>query len=296
VQTTLHQDYQIDLATVVDTLPEGLTNLNPGWINPQIEVTLTLAGLARCSGAEDDLALFWRLLKRSVEEDDRFRPPPTSVDTPRLRTADLASEWQIPMSRFSRLVKILNFEPWAYVSNKVSEEDWELMIGPMIRQFGSVKTLEEYLNRRASLSRRNKMGRQGPVPSPTEATPNIHISIYGGTVGTLNLGQVIGGIETHVNAVTGGSADQFKLAVKQIVESVQRDESLTQSAKAAVLEHVEYLAEAAASPPPNRKLSVITRVVGGIGEATGAASDARGVWNTWSPTVRRFFSLLDSEP
>ena len=303
VETTLHHDHRIDLRTVLDILPEGLTNLSPGFVNPQIEVTLTLAGLARCSGAEADLGLFWRLLRRCVDEDGRFRPPPSSPAMPKVRITDLATEWAIPISRFARLVKILDFEPWAYMSNKVSDEDWELLIHSTIRQFESVKSLEEYLDRRASLARRTRAGRIAAAPidqestraSAQESARAIHISISGGTVGTLNFGQVIGDIETHVNAVTGGSADQFKRAVKEIVESIERDGSLTEAAKAGALEFFDYLAEAAASAPPIRKLSIIRRVLVGIGETFEDASDAHAVWDRRGPIVRRFFGLLEPQ-
>src|ERR1700738_4821565 len=159
VETTLHHDHRIDLRTVLDILPEGLTNLSPGFVNPQIEVTLTLAGLPRFSGTEAALGLFWRLLRRCVDEDGRFRPPPSSPAMPKVRITDLATEWAIPISRFARLVKILDFEAWAYMSNKVSDEDWELLIHSTIMQFESVKSLEEYLDRRASLARRTRAGR-----------------------------------------------------------------------------------------------------------------------------------------
>src|SRR5260370_22468458 len=46
-----------------------------------------------------------------------------------------------------------------------------------------------------------------PVPS------TVNINVYGGTVASVNLGQVIGNIETQINAAAGSGADDLRAAV-----------------------------------------------------------------------------------
>ncbi len=288
VQTTLHHDCGIDLATVVASLPDGLTTLSPGWINPQMEVALTVAGVARCTGAEDDLSIFWRLLQRAVEEDRRFRPSPTSLDTPKLRTADLANEWGVPNSIFVRVGKLLAFEPWAYMSKQLSASDWELMISPTIRQFDSANSLGEYLDKRAAFFRPKRVGRILPAPPPPESGGAVHINITGGTIGTLNTGQVMGDIESHVNAVSGASASKFREAVKAFAEAVDQDAKLGAAARVEILEDLDYLVEEARKQPAERRPTLLRRTIEGLPGALTLAEQAKTAWDAFGPIIAGF--------
>src|SRR5438445_9660032 len=74
----------------------------------------------------------------------------------------------------------------------------------------------------------------------------VNITMHGGTLGQVNLGQVRGNIETHVNAVTGPSAAEFQAAVKAVAEAVGKDPKLNEREQGEYLEGLDYVAEEAA--------------------------------------------------
>ncbi len=120
---------------------------------------------------------------------------------------------------------------------------------------------------------------------------DVHIHIEGSTVGQLNLGQVVGNIETHLNAVSGATADELKSIVAQLVEAVAADERLSEGDKRDVLLNIDYLSEEAAAPTGVRKLWVVKAVLYWMGWTLGAGGSAVTVWEAAHPVLHRFFGV-----
>jgi hypothetical protein len=83
----------------------------------------------------------------------------------------------------------------------------------------------------------------------------------------------------------------LRRAVKEIVEALEKDSSITESAKAETLQQFEYVAQAAATSPAERRLSIVKSVVQTVGTTMAAATQAHTVWETWLPTIRAFFGI-----
>lgn len=133
------------------------------------------------------------------------------------------------------------------------------------------------------------------APQVTEvATPryrDVHIHIEGSTVGQLNLGHVVGNIETHLSAVSGPSADELRTVVTELVQAIVADEKLTAAIKADALDNIDFLTEAAATPSGARRLSVVRAVLYWMGWALGAGGSGVLVWGAAEPVLHRFFGI-----
>lgn len=118
----------------------------------------------------------------------------------------------------------------------------------------------------------------------------VHLTIKDSTVGTLNLGEILGDIKTHVNQVTGPSAESFKEAITAVSEAVARDTSLANQRKA-ILEHLDELAEKAKQPPSQRKLSTIKSLFGFIRDAISTGTEAANALEEHGVDITSFFGI-----
>ena len=129
------------------------------------------------------------------------------------------------------------------------------------------------------------------VASASPRYRDIHIHNEGSTVGQLNLGQMIGDIETHLQAVTGPDAEVFGRVIKELVESIGTDAKLSDTAKREAIENVELLAAAAAQPPDKRSLGPIKAVLAGMGGLLGAGSSVVTIWQAAEPVLHAHFGI-----
>ena len=120
---------------------------------------------------------------------------------------------------------------------------------------------------------------------------DLHIHIEGSTVGQLNLGPVIGNIETHLNAIQGPSADEVKALIKDLVEQVLQDKELAAETKRDAIESIEFLSASAAEPPEERRLSVVKAVLEATAGLLNAGGSAIVVWQAAEPILHKFFGL-----
>ncbi len=120
---------------------------------------------------------------------------------------------------------------------------------------------------------------------------DVHIHIERSTVGQLNLGDMIGDIETHLKSVSGPSADDMSRVIKQLVEAVLGDAKLPEHAKRETIQNIELIAAAAAEPPAKRKLGPIKAVLTATGGLLAAGSSAMTIWEGSRPLLHRFFGI-----
>ena len=142
----------------------------------------------------------------------------------------------------------------------------------------------EYLGLRLTLLGTDRLEQQ-PVAPP----PGTIVNIYGGsTVGQVNLGQVIGNIQTSIDVVSGPRSDDFKRAMEELLVAIQGDEVLSGSAKADALKQLEYIAEAASQPVAKRRASVLDAVLARVPLVLAAGEASAKAWSTFGPEVTRF--------
>jgi hypothetical protein len=133
-------------------------------------------------------------------------------------------------------------------------------------------------------------------PQAAESTPapryrDIHIHIESSTVGQLNLGQVIGSIETHLKAVIGPSAEDLSRAVTALVEAIAADKKLTDNAKREAIENVDLLASAAAELPEKRTLGPVKAVLAATASLLASGNSAITIWQAAERLFRAHFGI-----
>ena len=133
-----------------------------------------------------------------------------------------------------------------------------------------------------------------PVAPPAHGAPHfreLHIHVERSTIGQFNLGQVVGNIETNLQAVSGPSAEELAQVLKSLVEAVATDTALPDEAKQEALENIEVLASAAAQPPARRAIGPVKAVLAATGALLGAGSSALTIWQAAEPLLRAHFGM-----
>lgn len=146
-------------------------------------------------------------------------------------------------------------------------------------------TYAEYLGLRLTLRGADRLEQLAAAPQAAAV-----LNVYGGsTVGQVNLGQVIGNIQTSIQVVSGPRADDFKRALQELLGAIENDADLSSSARFDAMEQLEYVAEAASQPAANRRGSVLDAVLAKIPLVLAAGEASAKAWSTFGPEVIRFF-------
>lgn len=86
----------LDIREVLPTLPPSLMRPDPArpgfFAQPTDELSLTVAGVARCDGSANDIELFMRALRLFVELEEQHEPKPTGGDLPRAGSKELVAK------------------------------------------------------------------------------------------------------------------------------------------------------------------------------------------------------------
>jgi hypothetical protein len=141
----------------------------------------------------------------------------------------------------------------------------------------------EYVGLRLTLAGHGRL-----EPQAAERAATVVNVFDGGIIGQVNLGQVIGNIETSIEAVSGPQADDFKTAIHELVGAIRADDQLTEAARAEALEQLEYIAAAASQPPATRRNSIVNAVLEKIPLVLTAADASVKAWETYGPHVIHF--------
>src|SRR2546428_5490053 len=134
-------------------------------------------------------------------------------------------------------------------------------------------------------------GDAAPTIGPSRPKP-ARVAIYNyGPVGTLNTGQVLGDIHSHVSAVTGVSAEAFREAIEKFAESIAHNQELSDENRQLVLESIDVAAEEAARPPEKRRLGVVRAMLAAVPGAIAVSGGAIEAWHAYGPTILAQFGL-----
>jgi hypothetical protein len=138
-------------------------------------------------------------------------------------------------------------------------------------------------------------GRVSVAPvGPPAAAPrfrDVHIHVQGSTIGQLNMGEVVGNIETNLKAVTGPSAEELAQVLKSLVEAIAADGALPDDAKREALQNIDVLASAAAQAPARRAIGPVKAVLTATGALLAAGSSAVSIWQAAEPLLRAHFGI-----
>ena len=115
------------------------------------------------------------------------------------------------------------------------------------------------------------------------------ITLNNSQVGTLNLGTIIGDVETHLAAVVDPDAGEVVEALREFAEIVANETSLGDEDRREMLEGIDLLAQEAATSPAHRRSALARSVLTGMGATAAAGGSLATIWSTVGPTVLHFF-------
>ncbi len=123
------------------------------------------------------------------------------------------------------------------------------------------------------------------------ARPAQVINVYG-TVGTLNTGQVLGSIQSHMSTVTGSpSADAFREAVEELAKLIAQDGAFSDASRKETLESIDLVAEEASRPPEKRRLGAVRAVLAALPGGIAISGGAIEAWDRYGPAIRAYLGL-----
>ncbi len=124
---------------------------------------------------------------------------------------------------------------------------------------------------------------------PAPAQPIIHIT--NSTFGTLNTGDVLGSINSHVSTVTGQSAEDFRAAITEFARAVDQNSHLPEEGRRTVLESIDVVAEEANRPPEKRRLRAVHALLAAVPGTIAVSGGAIEAWDRYGPTIRAYLGL-----
>lgn len=142
-------------ALVLASLPRDTHNYGHLWPmrtgapRPEDRVGLTIAGLAKLSGAEQIVNSFVRLVAAmgTIREGIRLDPfTDTRTTVTRADIVAIAGEFE---ENEGRLLDMMQKEPatWHCQPNRLATGDWTIVLAPEIRRFAAVSRADDYLAR-----------------------------------------------------------------------------------------------------------------------------------------------------
>ncbi len=121
----------------------------------------------------------------------------------------------------------------------------------------------------------------------------LHIS--NSTVAGLNLGSVVGDMNTTLTALQEQGSKEVAEALKILSEAIAEDIQLG-DARRELLENVSALGEQAKLASEERKMGIVKAAYRYLSETIAIAGHSAVVWATWGPQIAAFFGLAANHP
>lgn len=157
-----------DAETVLVGLPAGIAyGVGMSPLRDDQEVALTVAGLAACGEATEDLDIFLRIIRHAAELEQEQMP---GEPKPELTSAIIAEHVSLPAEGGADLVRrlgaVLRVEPWGWAGASHNEEAWSFTVDRRVRRLRGVTTVADYWAR----TREETAGSATPKsPEPDQA-------------------------------------------------------------------------------------------------------------------------------
>lgn len=153
LDATLDHDYEIELGSVLPTIPDGLLiSVRIPSPSDDSEVKLTISGIDRCRGGQAHVDLFLRALKWCVRRQREHIPDSHKPVQLRLTSEEAARDWaaegaSVSAEILTQAFSLLTTENIAWGSSQSGDApfDWSVGIHREIRKYRGVNTLGDYL-------------------------------------------------------------------------------------------------------------------------------------------------------
>jgi uncharacterized protein (TIGR02391 family) len=138
---------EVDAEDVVAAMPAGLLyGVTPGQpVRDEQQIGLTVAGMAACAGAAEDLEVYLAVVRHAAELDLARLP---GSDSAELLSSSLAASVEMPAAGRSELIgrlgALLVAESWGSGGSSEIDGGWRHTIGRRARRLRTVSTIEEY--------------------------------------------------------------------------------------------------------------------------------------------------------
>lgn len=123
-----------------------------------------------------------------------------------------------------------------------------------------------------------------------EESSGIHFQITDSQIGTLNLGTIVGDVESKLTILADADATELRAGLARFTEAVLNDEELGEDAKRELIESISVLAEEANREPGQRRGAIVRSVMQTVAAVASTASGISVIWSEIEPLVHAFFN------
>lgn len=127
------------------------------------------------------------------------------------------------------------------------------------------------------------------MASATVGGHSVTINIQDSTVAALNLGTVMGNLQTAVTTLQQGDPE-ISTALQKVIEVVAAEESLGDHRRE-VIESLSQIGEEATRPEAQRRIGLVKTLLGGVAAALAQAANVAQIWQTYGSAIARHFGL-----
>ncbi|MFD6393698.1 hypothetical protein [Nocardia sp. NPDC060259] len=126
----------------------------------------------------------------------------------------------------------------------------------------------------------NRMSDYAEASGQTTPQPTYTININGGTING-QVGMQLSNITSHITTVAEQGNDQLAAALAAIQKAAAEDQHISEDDRRDLIDNVEYLSEAAGSPPEQRNRGILRSVLSSINSAATAAPQVAQALESW---------------
>jgi len=122
-----------------------------------------------------------------------------------------------------------------------------------------------------------------------EESGRIHFEITDSQIGTLNLGTIVGEVESKLKILDGTDAAEIRAGLARLTAAALDDEGLGEDAKRDLIESISVLAEEANRQPDQRRKAIVRSVMQTTSAVASTATGISVIWSEIEPLLHTFF-------
>ncbi len=120
---------------------------------------------------------------------------------------------------------------------------------------------------------------------------SISINVSGGQIGNLNLGKIIGNINTSLKSIEADAGDKVATAIKAVGDSILSSKDLSETSKKDALEQLDGLATEAKAAEPERKQGIAKSLLTSLDSLLATAGRAGEIWLKYKDVFHSLFQI-----
>jgi hypothetical protein len=142
--------------------------------------------------------------------------------------------------------------------------------------------------KRRRLPRRTDRHAIQETPEQGPPEPRVSMDFRGSIIG--QVGAKIANIDSTIGGVSHSGDSKVADALQALVEAVQAQHELAAEQRQDLLDNIEYLAQAAQSPPEKRSRGMVKAALEALTAAATTSTELSKVVDAWGSVLHRFVS------